>query len=256
MTYPTFPTLAGLEFPVKRAPKAKTLRQDAVSGRSTFQPVWSAPLYDIEVSFSGLNVGAARGGFASAEWQAMEDFWKTVMFASPGGIFKFNDPNDNAVSGQGFATGDGATRTFQLLRTLSSFAEPVLDPICGPTTPDTTLDYGNCTVGVTQSLDYGSCTVAPAAWLDYGYAATMQVFAGAYATAPTTPLAPWAFVNGTADASGGQVTITPAPALNQALTWTGGFNWLCRFLADTMELSNIFYQMFSLQKLTFETVRL
>ena len=122
MSYPLFPTLPGLEYPVTRAPVAASLRQKAISGRRTQQPLWSAPLYKYEVSFSLL-----RQAQAWQEWQALLGFWNSVMFA-PGGVFEFDDPNDNGVTAQAVAAGDGATTEFQLVRSLGGFTEPVLDP--------------------------------------------------------------------------------------------------------------------------------
>jgi uncharacterized protein (TIGR02217 family) len=144
MTYPVFPALPGLEYPVKRAPVAKALRQQAISGRRTLQPLWSAPLYKYEVSFALL-----RASVALLEWQQLEDFWKTVM-TTPGGVFAFTDANDSTAANQAFGTGDGVTTSFQLMRALDSFAEPVLAPnatglvvkVAGTTTSVTLGNYG------------------------------------------------------------------------------------------------------------------
>src|SRR5208282_997955 len=40
-------------------------------------------------------------------------------------LFAFNDVNDNSVTGQIFGVGNGVTTTFQLIRSLYSFGEPV-----------------------------------------------------------------------------------------------------------------------------------
>ncbi len=41
------------------------------------------------------------------------------------GTFLYVDPDDNAVTGQAFATGDGATTSFTMMRSLGGFLEPV-----------------------------------------------------------------------------------------------------------------------------------
>ena len=41
------------------------------------------------------------------------------------GTFLYTDPDDNAVTGQAFATGDGATTSFTMMRSLGGFLEPV-----------------------------------------------------------------------------------------------------------------------------------
>ena len=184
MAVPTFPTLPGIEFPVKRTVRWSSLRHAAISGRETYQPLWQYPVRDYEVSFALL-----RADQAHQEFQLLLGFWNAVM-ATPGGVFKWNDPADNAVANQPTGTGDGSTTSFQLVRTLGGFAEPVLDPVCGPNAPSAVVDDGNCTVAPTQFADDGNCTVAPSAWADDGYCATLQVFLGAAAANPTTPLAP------------------------------------------------------------------
>ena len=44
-----------------------------------------------------------------------------------------------------------------------------------------------------------------------------------------------------------------APALGDALTWTGSFGWPCRFDDEAMDLDNFMYQYWELKKLTFST---
>ena len=41
------------------------------------------------------------------------------------GTFLYTDPDDNAVTGQAFATGDGSTTSFTMMRSLGGFLEPV-----------------------------------------------------------------------------------------------------------------------------------
>jgi hypothetical protein len=125
MSHPLFPSLPGLEYPVKRSPLASSLRQKAISGREAFQPLWSTPLYRYEVSFALL-----RQAQLVAEWQQLQAFWNGVMF-TPGGVFQYDDPNDDAADAQPFGLGDGTTTSFQLTRALGGFAEPVLNPTAG-----------------------------------------------------------------------------------------------------------------------------
>jgi len=44
-----------------------------------------------------------------------------------------------------------------------------------------------------------------------------------------------------------------APALGDALTWTGSFGWPCRFDDESMDLDNFMYQYWELKKLTFSS---
>lgn len=236
MAYPLFPALAGLAWPVTRTPQAASIRQKAISGRETFQPLWPAPLYQYEVSFALLRADAMH-----AEWQTLVGFWNGVMFA-PGGVFAFDDPNDNEASDEPFGTGDGATEAFQLVRSLGGFAEPVLNPTNAPVTPDAMLDDGNADAA-TLALDYGTATDGVATSLDYGFVSGLQVFAAGL-------LAPYTL------GAGGIVTIAPPPAAGAQLTWSGTYTWLCRFDADALELSNFMYLFWELKKCVFSTIRL
>lgn len=162
---------------------------------------------------------------------------------APGGLFQFVDPNDNAVVAQPVATGDGGTTVFQLVRTFGGFTEPVLGPMPEAAAPDSLLDYGNCTSAPSASPDYGNCTTAPSGTLDDGYCSTLRVFAGAL-------LAPYLLL------PGGLVAIEPAPAPGTALSWTGGYAWLCRFDDDSLDFSNFMYLFWELKKCSFTTIRL
>src|SRR5439155_12753760 len=42
--------------------------------------------------------------------------------------FLFDDPTDNAVSGQSLGTGDSSRAVFQLVRVMAGFAEPITAP--------------------------------------------------------------------------------------------------------------------------------
>jgi hypothetical protein len=237
MAIPAFPTLPGLEYPVTRTPTASTLRQKAISGRETFQPLWNAPLYKYEVSFSLL-----RAAEIFAEWQLLQGFWNNVMFQA-GGVFQFDDPNDDCVDDDLFATGDGSTTSFQLTRTLGGFAEPVSNPTEAASVPRTLFDYGNCTSALGATLDYGNCTAPPSSTIDYGFCSTLLVFVAGL-------LADWTL------GEGGAVTIATAPAADAPISWTGSYTWLCRFDDDTLEFSNFMYLFWELKKCSFTTIKL
>jgi Conserved hypothetical protein 2217 (DUF2460) len=404
MTFPVFPTLPGIAFPVKRSPKASTLRQVAISGRTSFQPKWTLPLYDYEVSFSLLR--AAPG---SGELQALVDLWKTAMF-TPGGVFLYDDPNDDTVTNQTIATGDGAATSFQLLRVLATFAEPVYAPVTVSlykndwqgnqlqyTTPRTnnlvySQDFTNAAWTKASATATGAAGTAPdgtntavslndtsasvagvveqsitvaddgatysvSAWVkqgtgaicliggqlvggtavtrgvaldpatghwtaaDHGFtlaaapvvtsypdgwwrvsfqiannssgntsliaflypawAASLatpvnsvttatplatartgtQLFWGAQVEARVAATSYIATTNAPATVTdyvlgaGGVVTFAAAPAAGAAISWSGTFNWLCRFCEDSLEFDNFMYQLFALKKCRFETVR-
>jgi uncharacterized protein (TIGR02217 family) len=56
--------------------------------------------------------------------------------------------------------------------------------------------------------------------------------------------------------STGLVTFTAAPAMGTALTWTGGFNWLCQFDDDELELREELSARWAIETLRFTTIKL
>lgn len=54
----------------------------------------------------------------------------------------------------------------------------------------------------------------------------------------------------------GLVTFNVAPANGAALTWTGTFNWLCRFDGDKMDFSKFAKNFWDAKKITFSTEKL
>lgn len=71
---------------------------------------------------------------------------------------------------------------------------------------------------------------------------------------------PTLYKNGTSITSGytidtlGVVTFNTAPANGSVLAWSGSFYKRCRFSEDTLELSNFFTQMYSIQTFKWQTV--
>ena len=121
MSNAIFPTLAGLGWSVKRTPQWKTRVQEAISGKETRIADWSFPRWQWELAYDFL-----RGDPAHAEFQALAGFFnqRQGVFDS----FLYQDADDNAVTAQQLATGDGATTAFQLIRTFGGFVEPIIAP--------------------------------------------------------------------------------------------------------------------------------
>lgn len=141
MTLPTFPSLPGLMWPVKRTNKWSTLPQVAISGRESRQGMWSYPRYSYELAYELL-----RQAPTFQEWQTLQGFFNQVGGSRD--VFQFVDVNDGSVSAQGFGVGDSSTKSFQLVRSLGSFAEPVYAPTGTPTitvagTPTSSFTLGN-----------------------------------------------------------------------------------------------------------------
>jgi uncharacterized protein (TIGR02217 family) len=118
MTLPIFPALAGIAYPVRRTPRWSTLKQEAVSGKTTALQLWSYPAYRYELAYDLL-----RADSAHLEWQTLVGFFNLVGGAAQ--PFLFNDPDDGSAAGQSLGSGDGATTQFNLVRALGGFIEPV-----------------------------------------------------------------------------------------------------------------------------------
>lgn len=54
----------------------------------------------------------------------------------------------------------------------------------------------------------------------------------------------------------GLVTFTTAPANGAALTWTGTYNWLCRFEGNTIDVSKFANQFWEAKKIAFSSEKL
>lgn len=53
----------------------------------------------------------------------------------------------------------------------------------------------------------------------------------------------------------GLVTFSGAPELGASLTWTGSYNWLCRFLDDEIDLENFMRGLWKVESLKFRSIK-
>lgn len=159
-----FPTLPGLGWSITRTQIFKARKQVSVSGKETALADWAYPRWQWELVFDLLRQG---GGWT--EMQQLAGFYA----ARNGGFdsFLYQDQDDNAVSSQQIAVGDGVATQFQLVRSFGGFTEPVLAPnqvtsvTVGGTPKVNGTDYGIGTWGngVTPPGTITFFTGAPAA---------------------------------------------------------------------------------------------
>ncbi|HEV8015213.1 MAG TPA: DUF2460 domain-containing protein [Stellaceae bacterium] len=125
MSTSVFPTLVGLGWSATRREIWKTRSQEAISGKETRIADWSYPRHQWTLGFDFLRQGALSGT-AYSEFAQLAGFFdlRQGMFDS----FLYADPDDNAVTAQAIATGDGATTGFPLVRGFGGFVEPILAP--------------------------------------------------------------------------------------------------------------------------------
>lgn len=133
MTLRLFPALPGIVYPVKRTPMWSTDKQRSVSGKVTTLARWSYPMYGFELGYEFLRMDTAWG-----EYQDLVAFYNLANGAA--NLFRFNDPDDNAVAAQSFGVGNGATVAFQLLRARGGLNFAWVDPVFYPVTAQILVD--------------------------------------------------------------------------------------------------------------------
>ena len=121
---PSLPSLPGLSWSRHKKPGFSTRIAPHVSGREVRVALMSYPLYEFEAVYSGLTSSAsAFAGLGASSLQSLMGFF--LQLQGQFGTFLYSDPDDTAVTGQVFATGDGVTTAFTLERSLGGFLEPV-----------------------------------------------------------------------------------------------------------------------------------
>lgn len=118
-TGPVFPTLIGAKYPIPRKVNWNANKQRALSGKNARTSNYTYPTYTWQIDVSVLRTAAAF-----TELQQLIGFINSLAGAV--GLFGYTDPDDNAVTNQVFAVGDGSTLgPFQLVRAFGNFDEPV-----------------------------------------------------------------------------------------------------------------------------------
>ena len=188
---PVLPYLPGQEVSVSKAPRWSTQVIRAASGRERRTAYWNYPLWQFELSY-----GVIRHRPTQAELFAMWEFFNVLQgqFAP----FLFVDPTDcqvptsalldtagapildtsgaplldgsGAPVGETFGVGDGATTTFQLIRAINSFTEPVY-AVYSPTVLDNGSPAGAYTLEPNGQIVFAAAPAAGHAltWSGYFY---------------------------------------------------------------------------------------
>lgn len=122
-TPPAFPALPGQGWSVHKRPTFATRLAPHVSGREVRASLYTAPLWEFELTFDGLASGLAFPGLGANSLQALLGLF--LRCQGRFGTFLYTDPTDDTVAGGAIGVGDGATRAFPAQRTLGGFSEPV-----------------------------------------------------------------------------------------------------------------------------------
>lgn len=118
MSDAVYPVLPGLSWPVKRTPVWNTRVQTSASGREWRLSMMNTPRYRYVLPYEFL-----RNEAAFAEYQTLFGFFNARRGSYD--TFLFDDLGDNTVSEQPFATANGTTAQFPLVRTFGGFTEPI-----------------------------------------------------------------------------------------------------------------------------------
>jgi uncharacterized protein (TIGR02217 family) len=126
-----FPALPGLGWSVTKAARFATRIQRAANGRELRvidqpNPIWTWTLTFplLRDCWDARGPGAAGSGYD--ELRLLVGFFLQQQGAFQS--FLFDDPSDDAVTGQLIGTGNASTAVFQLGRTMGGFAEPITAP--------------------------------------------------------------------------------------------------------------------------------
>lgn len=156
MSVPAFPTISGIKPEGKLTLSGSTVRHEAISGKRTILPQRSIPRRQWELPVDFLRSKTWWRDGTLQEFEALVGFINAAVMG--GTCFAYTDPDDNAVTTQGFGQGDGVTTAFQLVRALGGFSEPVYLP-----TITTIFVAGTPTAAYTLgSTGIVTFTVAPA----------------------------------------------------------------------------------------------
>jgi uncharacterized protein (TIGR02217 family) len=121
---PSFPTLTGLGWSVRKRPVFSTIVASHVSGREVRDALYQNPIWQFELTFDGLDsTSSSYPGLGANSLQSLMGFF--LQCQGQFSTFLYADPTDSAVTEVTFATGDGSTTSFSFSRYMGAFLEPV-----------------------------------------------------------------------------------------------------------------------------------
>ena len=116
------PPLPGLDFIVEKAPEYSTTVRRSASGREIRAAWYSSPIWNFKIRFNVL-----RNIVATPELARLVGFFNSRL--GKFGCFYYLDPEDNQVTDQAIAVGNGTTRSFQTIRTVGANPHQMNEPV-------------------------------------------------------------------------------------------------------------------------------
>lgn len=280
-----FPELAGLTWNTTKRPRWSTKVAPHESGKEFRTALWQYPRWDFVLSYDYLYNDPAN---ALTSLTDLMGFFMLRKGSSESFLFK--DATDYRSQGGVIATGDGATTSFTMIRSIGSYSEPVglMDlRLVGTftsaevsTSADTVtiighgLDTGDGPMRVTSTAP-GGLSITTGYWMIVVDANTLK-FATSYANAIAgtainiTGMGSGAmsltrtvvvYVNGvailqtlTTKTAPRTVAVSSAPALGAAVTADFDYFYICRFGDDMLDFNNFMDKLWELKKCEFSSV--
>jgi uncharacterized protein (TIGR02217 family) len=148
MSQAVFPGMPGIKWGSVKSPMWSTKVVRSTSGREQRAAFYSSPLYKISLSYEVLRSGDLD------ELQTMVGFFNARKGAFEN--FLWQDPEDNAVTLQGFGIAVSGQTQYQLVRSFGGVAEPVLGPVLsGPGAVNVYVNGALRTLGTHYTLSAG-----------------------------------------------------------------------------------------------------
>lgn len=212
-----FPLLPGVSIERSRTPIWDSTVQKTAAGRLLGLTCQTYPRWKYKLSFEFLRSGAYQ------ELEAIVGLFNQMRGRAD--TFLFYDEDDNTTVSQQIGVGDGATTSFQLLRNLGGFVEPV----------DEAQTIASLTVGgATMNASLDECA-AESLSLDFT-SDSYSVWANDYAYV-----------------GGGRVLFNTPPAAGQAIAWSGTYYHRCRFDSDEIGFDRFLWKLWKAKTVEFTT---
>lgn len=164
MSDAVFPSLPGITWSIVKTPVFSTAIKKAKSGREDRIAYYDAPMCRWSIPFAFLRdrMTTQNPSGVYAELKRLMGFFyaRRGRFDS----FLFEDYTDHIATDQGFGTGDGHTRTFQLGRSMGAqFFEPIENIKGGPVVKISGVPTTAFTLGSTGIVTFSTAPAAGAA---------------------------------------------------------------------------------------------
>lgn len=214
-----FPVLPGVSIERSRNPIWDSIVQKTAAGRVLGLTSQTYPRWKYKLTFEFLRSGAHQ------ELEAIVGLFNRMRGRAD--TFLFFDEDDNATISQQIGVGDGATKSFQLLRGVGGFVEPIAE----------VQTIASLTVGgAVMNASLAECPdESPSLSLDF-LSGTYMVWENDYAYA-----------------GGGRVVFNTAPAVGLPIVWSGTYYHRCRFDNDEISFDRFLWKLWKTKSVDFTT---